>query len=289
MIDVEYLGRLGNKMFQYCLGRILATEFGWSLRAAALDGFARTGDAVHGARYSGPPVEVTDDGFDLPSLLSDRQPRKIRLRGYFQKHAVYRPYQSIIREWLDLGCTGTEPAPGDAVVVNVRRTDYVELGWALPFAYYEEAIRKSKARRVIIVTDAPGDPFFRSFASFKPRFFRGSPIAQFAFMTSARALVMSQSTFSWWPTFLGNMENVFCPIPVRGIWAPDSTAVDLIEKDRFHCIACGEYIPTSAEARYQQIRLLRNRVKSQVVSAVRRRLRWVKRLPLIGKRFETGR
>ena len=46
MIHVEYGGRLGNNLFQYCFGRILATELGYKLEAPRINGFQGTWDNV---------------------------------------------------------------------------------------------------------------------------------------------------------------------------------------------------------------------------------------------------
>ena len=48
-------------------------------------------------------------------------------------------------------------------------------------------------------------------------------------------LVMSASTFSWWPAFLGDPELVICPDPSFGAWAErvGPLAPNLIETDRF--------------------------------------------------------
>lgn len=39
MIEVRYRNRLGNNLFQYALGRILAEEKGYALKAAPIAGF----------------------------------------------------------------------------------------------------------------------------------------------------------------------------------------------------------------------------------------------------------
>jgi hypothetical protein len=82
---------------------------------------------------------------------------------------------------------------------------------------------------------------------------------------------MSQSTFSWWPTFLGDPDVVVCPVPSFGAWSEQGEAKDatLIERDRFVCLECPEpYRPFGIEARYQSRRLWKRRV----VLAINRRL-----------------
>ncbi len=38
MIEVRYKGRLGNNLFQYCFGRILAESLGFTLKAEYIEG-----------------------------------------------------------------------------------------------------------------------------------------------------------------------------------------------------------------------------------------------------------
>jgi hypothetical protein len=49
MIEVRYKGRLGNNMFQYCLGRILAEGLGFALKADPIPAFPSTAQYVDGA------------------------------------------------------------------------------------------------------------------------------------------------------------------------------------------------------------------------------------------------
>jgi hypothetical protein len=48
MIEVRYKGQLGNNMFQYCLGRILAEELGFALQAGPISGFSNTEEKIGG-------------------------------------------------------------------------------------------------------------------------------------------------------------------------------------------------------------------------------------------------
>ena len=272
MVEVRYKARLGNNLFQYALGRLLAEQLGFELRAEPIPGFPKTAQQVRGARYEGPEDVLTGQLIDLEGVLANRSPRRILVDGWFQRHEYYRPFRERIREWLrfDAGIRVPDECPG--VVVNVRRTDYIQLGWALPFSFYEAALARVPAEggAVWIVTDDRRDPFFRQFGR-SVRFFQGTALEQLLFMSRARSLVMSQSTFSWWPTFLGDPEVVVCPVPSFGAWSAQGEARDaaLIERDRFVCIECREpYRASGAEARYQSRRLWKRRV----VLAINRRL-----------------
>lgn len=266
MIEVRYKGRLGNNMFQYCLGRIIAEELGFALQAESIAPFPNTSATVIGARHLDPEQVLVGHKINLPGILADRSPRKIILDGWFQSYEYLRAYRSRIREWLEFDPTISVPTISPAVVVHVRRTDYIWLNWALPFSYYEAAINHFSPRtgELWVVTDDKSDPFFRQFDRWEPKYFSGTAAQDMLFMARARLLIMSQSTFSWWPTFLGNPVEVVCPLASFGAWSKfggEAGDANLIERDRFTCLEChSAYEPTSAERRHQQIRALKRRI-----------------------------
>ena len=69
MIEVKYLGTLGNNMFQYALGRILAEEMGYEFSAEPIygenfllregEGFKNTIEKVEGKSYDSSIQVVT--------------------------------------------------------------------------------------------------------------------------------------------------------------------------------------------------------------------------------------
>lgn len=258
MVEVRYKGQLGNNLFQYALGRILATEFGYALAAPPIEGFPDTAEAVAGARHDSPIVEVSG-GAQLSQLRANQPRARIVLDGWFQHYEYYRPHRERIRQWLAFADDLPAPETVPDTVVHVRRRDYVAIGWALPFSFYEEALgRLAPTGRVWILTDDPGDPFFRRFAPWRPLFSTGTALEDLRFMSAARRIVMSQSTFSWWATFLGDPEEVICPMPSFGTWAPTGDDVSMIERDRFTCLPCPEpYRPSLSESWYQRRRAVR--------------------------------
>lgn len=262
MINVHYRGRLGNNLFQYCLGRLLAEELGFELKAGEIPGFPNTAQRISGASHAAPEQTITGQCIDLSGILKDRSPRQIILHGYFQRIEYYLPHRERIRRWLALDSAIRVPSERADLIVHVRRTDYVAMGWALPFSYYEEAIQRflPKNGRLWIATDDRHDPFLRRFAQWKPKFVRGTALEHMAFFMNAARLVISPSSFSWWGAFLGEHETVVAPICSYGPWAPGSENPSLIDRDWFECIECPEpYQTVGAEKLYHQARSLRQR------------------------------
>jgi hypothetical protein len=70
------------------------------------------------------------------------------------------------------------------------------------------------AKRLVIVTDDPNDPFHREFDQLGlPWTISGLTWDQdFLLLASCRWMIMSQSTYSWWAGFLGRAERIVCPL-----------------------------------------------------------------------------
>jgi hypothetical protein len=263
MIDVHYRGRLGNNLFQYCLGRILAESLGFELCAAVIPGFPNTAEKVTGASHSAPEQMLTGQRIDLAGVLADRTPRRVVLHGYFQQLEYYRPHRDKIRRWLALDPSVVRPPMKPDLVLHVRRTDYIPKGWALPFSFYRDAVDRllPAGGELWIATDDRRDPFFRQFTRWRPRYFEGSPLENFAFLLQAPRLVISQSSFSWWPAFLGENQLVAVPLSRYGLWTGAAEDADLIDRERFVCIESNEPQTLSgAEKWYHWKRALRLRV-----------------------------
>lgn len=259
MIEVIYKGQLGNNLFQYSLGRLLAEEFGYALQAPPIAGFPNTLEPVEGERFDSPTITLRGYRAELEKVLAAPPRARVVLNGWFQWHQHFRPHRQRIRRWLEFDATVRRPVTPPDTVVHVRRTDYVSNGWALPFSFYEEALsRLSDPGQIWILTDDPADPFFRRFARWQPRFSSGTALEDLRFMAAARQIVMSQSTYSWWAAFLGDPAEVICPEPSFGAWSVAGDSADLIERDRFTCLACTEpYWPSTREAWHQRRRAVR--------------------------------
>jgi len=245
MIEVRYRNRLGNNLFQYALGRILAEEKGYALSAAPITGFPNTRHPVHGTAYEQPrclfrKVQI----IDFAGLLADPTPQRLILDGWFQRGEYYWPYRDRILKWFGKDPAIQMPDFQPDLIVHVRRDDYLYYGWALPFSYYEEAIERLNppGGRICILTDDPTDPFFRLFERWQPQFYHGDMLQEFWLMAQAPRLVLSQSTFSWWAAFLAESQVTVCPAPSFGCWRPrpDKMEVNLVDRERFICIDCPE-------------------------------------------------
>ena len=265
MIRVNYRGRLGNNLFQYSLGRILAQELGFALHAQPIPHFPPTSDVVGFAEHESPLELLTGHQIDLGAVIRDRRSRCILLDGYFQDARYYLSYEDEIKAWFPLP---EHPNTCHELVIHIRRTDYVENGWALPFSFYQQAIAEALpyGGKIHIATDDESDPFLRRFAKWNPELIREDEITTLTIMARAQALIISQCSFSWWAAFLApRPQLVICPVPHFGVWSQrgELSQVNLIMRDRFTCIDCTEpYRASLFEAAYQmKVKSIRSAVR----------------------------
>ena len=220
MVEVRYVAQLGNKLFQYCLGRIIAEKLGFKLKADPINGFPNTGKNIDGHNWSSYPTQILEgQQVDLQAILEDRTKRKIILEGFFQRYEYYRDYKNIIRnDWLLTDINIPDQIDPNDVVIHVRRGDYLNHGYALPLSYYESALKKIKYNRVFIVTDEPSDPFLSRFKPYNAIIHKGSMLEDFKFIMLFKKIILPESTFSWWAAFLSGAEEICSPVALYGRW-----------------------------------------------------------------------
>lgn len=243
MIEVKYIGQLGNNLFQYCLGRILAENLGFKLKAGPIAGFPNTRVQIGGYDYSEyPPYILGEQRIDLKSILCDRPKRKIVLEGYFQRYEYYKEYKDIIKgDWLLTDIKVKKGIGANDIVVCIRRGDYLPKH-ALAVSYYEEALRLADYDRVFVCTDCPSDPFiFRFGRKYKAVVRSTNALDDFAFIMGFDKIIISRSTFHWWAAFLSKAREIYFPIPLTGRWSKEQDAeLKVDDEDRYIYLQCKE-------------------------------------------------
>lgn len=234
MVEVRYNGRLGNQLFMYASGRIIAEEMGYELSADSIDGFEGTNEKVGGRKYE-KPVQILRprDNPNVAEIIADKTPRKIILKSYMQHYENIRDRSEEVRKWFRL--PEGKKADSNSVVVQVRLGDFVKLGWAPSIDYYTRIIDENFTdKKIIVMTDEPCSPHLSELSRYDPEFYSGSPQDQFRFATTASNLIIGTSTFSWWAAFLSNAK-VVAPIMKRGYYSfkPFRNENYIVKEDRY--------------------------------------------------------
>jgi Glycosyl transferase family 11 len=246
-VKVNFLSRLGNNLFQYAIGRIIAEHHGLELECQQLQ--VPKEQMFMGRKYDKGPIatletltryfpgaplrilgrrvdtpvecfELSQDNtwsgqtIDLQSILANRTPRQIRLAGFFQRYEYFAPYRDRIRRWFR--CTPTRmpfKVAANDVIVNIRRGfDYGFSNWTLSLSYYEQVLSGLRdIGRVYICGTGIDDQVRRVLGKYNPIYHNGAPIEHFYFMTQFNRIVLSNSTFAWWTAFLSDAEELYAP------------------------------------------------------------------------------
>jgi hypothetical protein len=248
-VDVTFRGRLGNNLFQYALGRIIAEHHGFEFqckddwpfrRAIPRSGFAPSATFVDFSehfphaptqikgKYHAGPVESfvlsteskwNGNAIDLQAVLNDSTPRKIHLCGHFQRYEYFEPYQDRIRQWFQFLA---KPTPFDIaeddVLINIRRgIDFGRNDWVIPLTYYDGVLSGLPSKgRVFVCGTCIDEGIKRRLAKYDPIYYEGTPLEHFSFIMRFNRIVLSNSTFVWWAAFLSHASELYAPRSMDG-------------------------------------------------------------------------
>jgi hypothetical protein len=224
MIQVNYRERLGNNMFQYALGRILAESMGYELVAGALP-FPATHERVAGESYT-EPVEKKRFIEDIAAVVSNPKKRKVILEGFFQQSSYYLPHIEKIKKWFAFpenywkeACKNdfADIGPSD-VLMYLRLGDYYSKGYTLTRQFYLDALAMSRPRRLFIVTENPSHVFLEDFKKYNPTYISGTPIADMSVGRLFNKIIISASTFALWAAILSDATEIYFPLGRDSHW-----------------------------------------------------------------------
>jgi len=236
MIEVKYISFLGNNLFQYALGYILAKELGFQLQASPLEGFPNTKIKLEGKKFDEPVKTLEGHIIDLEAIIRNKNPRKIILHGYFQQYKYYEPYRDKIKKLFVCDHKPEDAYSPDKedVIIAIRRKDYIRYNSVEPFSYFQDAIEKVQPKKIYICSDATPetDPFMAKFQKYDAVFYNGKGLNDFAFILKFNKIIISQSTFSWWAAYLSNAEQIIVPIPLTGFWSKERPDINLTVNEK---------------------------------------------------------
>ena len=244
MIEVVYRERLGNNLFQYALGRLLAERKGVALKAQPIPGFPGTQEQVSGDRMEDNVLEVDRHVVSMDQLLAHQG--KVVLNGWFQRYEYYKDDKEKIAEWLrtepcDLCCR-----PGvDDLVMHVRLGDVVDLPrWTSCYcvvsaSWCKRIIERELRNRLYIVTEDPTHRYLEAFGKYDPIIVSSDVLHDFCFLKASKRIILSVSTFAWWAAWLSEATEIY--LPMAGLWNPllrTNIALRVTNESRYHYPAC---------------------------------------------------
>jgi hypothetical protein len=237
MIEVRYNGRLGNRLFMYAAGRIIAEDMGYELRAEPIEGFEGTKELVRGDCHHRPvQMLLPRDHPKVANIVADKSRRKIVLKSYMQDYEHIKERAEDVRRWFRLP-SGIK-ADGDSVLIHVRLGDLATLGWAPSMTYFTDVIDHNfSGRKIVVATDEPGSRHLSALDKYNPTYAEGDHLEHFRLLTTASNLIIGTSTFSWWAAFLSE-AIVFAPLMKRGYYSfkPFKNENYVVDESRYNYI-----------------------------------------------------
>ncbi len=244
MIVTElYKGQgLGNQLFCYITTRVIGKDNGYKFgidhpeRFKGLDFFNLDfGEKVLGGKgpEGGPPIELPQGIYnyyrekrvDHPVHMSDIRQYdselinildNTKIDGLMQDEKYFSHRKEEIREWLkikpEFECT--DFASDDICIINFRGGDYVRnTKLFLPQSYWDNAVqnmRKINSNFKFVVITDDEKTAKRFFPDFEVHHF--SIAKDYAVLKNAHYLIMSNSSFAWFPAWLStNLKYCIAP------------------------------------------------------------------------------
>ena len=242
MIDVELIGGLGNNMFQYALGRIIADKKGYNLNTTNINQldqfFKNVKNITDRESLNEPLLQIGYDTTVGPQTYIEREVEdfegNIKVKGFFQRDEFYNAHRDKLLKWFKTDIK-LEKVPGkNDLVLHVRLGDYMGLGWQLDTSIFIDILKREKYNKYFIVTDDPNNPIIDNILQTVDggEVVSTDKISDFEFLRKSNLLVLSHSSFSWWAAFLGNAKKIIVPYDGnKGLWKlnPSQNDIDLIK------------------------------------------------------------
>ena len=240
-IQFDPWGRMGNRMFQYVFGWILAQERGCNLFH---DGLPNFGIAANIKQPEGNIIftsEYGDHHVDIDNLK--KTSNHIVIDSYVQRSEYYLSYRNLIKDHFK--CNDLNVINQNKLVLHIRETDYLQTNSFLGYKNYRKIIEECGFTDNLIVTDNSNCDTVQQLVKDGCSLVTEGYVSTFSHVSDTRSMLdfrtlllseniaLSQSSFSWWAAFLGDHKNVFFPfIQQTSMWKiiPEKDDIDLFFK-----------------------------------------------------------
>ena len=242
MISINLKGRFGNHLWMYAVCRTLAEYKGYDYHISR--------DWL-GTKLFNCDLGVLEDETYLifEDHISQKYNTKIldiqdftKLNGFFQSEKYILNNKKNILEWYKTDYISINHLDDNICVIHLRGNDYKSMRDVyLPEKYYYDSIKYltsiNKNIRFVVVTDdqIEASKYFPNFIIMPSNIQN-----DYYFLNTARYLIISNSTFSWWAAWL-NRKNYITIAPKYwfkhnisdGWWSPtDSITTGFLYMDK---------------------------------------------------------
>lgn len=235
-VKFDEWGRMGNRMFQYAFGYILAKEKRTDLLTSGLPNFniKPTINSLPINNFINTRI-YGNNYVDWKALVNTD--KDIIVDSFVQQQHYYMPYKNELRQIFNVDSFLS--INQNKLILHIRETDYVQVGCFLEYKYYKQIINKSEFTEIIIVTDNSNCETVQKLLSAGCTLNTKGYVDTFNVVSDDRAMTdfytllyseniaISQSSFSWWAAFLGNHKKIVFPITEKGMWKQNPNQDDI--------------------------------------------------------------
>jgi hypothetical protein len=242
---VSQQGRLGNNLFQYFFGYILAkqlnTDFNTLFKLPVSfipnkEKKATVFDLIVNELYTKDKIQIEINGalIDKNIQLIAKEIKKynaknILVNGFFQDINYYLPH---LQEILSLFKNSEEckhiknQTDLDGTGICIRKGDIAGTCFELPDEWYLKNAEKFKDTSLYITSDQINHPLCQQIIkNYNAKVIEGSAIQTILTLSCFKNLILSQGTFSWWAGILCE-GSVYSMIPKTG-WNSNDNFINL--------------------------------------------------------------
>jgi len=223
-VHINYKGRTGNKLFQYIAARVFSEKNNLNLKTDFPDN-----DTVEilpnkiyvGDVHENQTVIVNSHSFIDDEINFQGNNKKYIFDDYFHNGDFMSNNQNLIKSFFKP--VNFEKNTKD-IVIHLRLFDYLHFTdicnphtWEgseiINPSYYTNILDNETYDRVYIVTDEIRcdweKRYLNHFKKYDPIMIQNTPKEDFNFMMSFNKIINSNSTFSYWASFLSEAEKIY--------------------------------------------------------------------------------
>jgi hypothetical protein len=240
---IKLRGRLGNQLFQIAAAYAYCRDYNLDLKIntenfpydgeSASDPYSRT--IFKNFNYEIPlskECEFTEhNAYKYVKIPDPEKDKDIHLNGYFQSLKYFQNYADDFKNLLYTP-SDIDSMNSDRVAFHIRRGDYLTIENAYKICntkYFNKCFEIFDGYNIDIFSDSP-EYISNEFKGYKFNLHRSRPaLDDLILLSKYKNIVCSNSSFSWWGSFLGTNKN---KIIVPEYWMNGEYSRD-IHRDEF--------------------------------------------------------